>query len=65
MDYNAIPCACGGAQVPVLYGHPTTHMVDLARSGMIALGGCIADRSIVAYCYSCDTTYERSTFKEN
>jgi hypothetical protein len=64
MDYNAMPCDCGGSRVPVLYGYPTTHMIELAKAGMIALGGCLVDRSIDGYCYSCNKTFENNTFKE-
>jgi hypothetical protein len=57
MDYNALSCGCGGSLVPVIYGYPDTKMIEHARGGLIALGGCILDRSVTHYCYSCNKLY--------
>lgn len=56
MDYTSHNCPCGGQMVPVLYGYPDTKMVEHARGGMIALGGC-SPSDITHYCYSCNATY--------
>lgn len=60
MNYDAKPCpTCSGSMAPVLYGYPTTDMIELARQDMIALGGCIVgEDKPTHYCYSCNETYK-------
>ena len=55
MNYNSHPCPqCSAQMAPVLYGWPTTDMIDLARQDVIALGGPNETKeSPTHYCYSC------------
>lgn len=57
MDYRSYSCGCSGEMVPVLYGYPDTKMIEHARGGLIALGGCSVS-SATHYCYSCNTLYQ-------
>lgn len=56
MDYYAKDCPCGGNQVPILYGLPTTAMIEHARAGIIALGGKRI-QEYTHYCYSCNELF--------
>lgn len=57
MDYRSYSCMCGGEMVAVIYGYPSTDMIEHARSGAIALGGK-KKQSATHYCYSCNVLYE-------
>lgn len=59
MNYEAITCPeCSGSMAPVLYGLPTTNMIELAKQDMIALGGRMTgENSPTHYCYSCNEEY--------
>lgn len=59
MDYIGIQCPHCKANdmAPILYGLPTTDMIDLARQDIIALGGCVVDiNNPTHYCYNCNET---------
>lgn len=57
MDYRSHSCNCGGHMVAVLYGYPDSKMIEAARAGIMALGGCTVKQA-THYCYSCNTLYE-------
>lgn len=56
MDYRSYKCMCSGEMVAILYGYPDTKMIEHARAGIIALGGCSVTPA-THYCYSCNTLY--------
>lgn len=56
MDYFTVVCKCGGVGAPILYGFPTTAMVEHARSGLVALGGVI-QKEFTHYCYTCNEAF--------
>jgi|AntAceMinimDraft_11_1070367.scaffolds.fasta_scaffold00804_33 hypothetical protein len=59
MNYNTHPCpVCSKDMAPVIYGFPTTHMVEMAQQDIIALGGTKMDKeNPTHYCYSCGDPY--------
>lgn len=57
MDYNQMQCpGCQSSLAPIIYGYPTSDMVEYAVQDLIALGGPIA-KEYSHYCYSCDELY--------
>lgn len=47
---------CQSSLAPIIYGYPTSDMVEYAVQDLIALGGPIA-KEYSHYCYSCDELY--------
>ncbi len=57
MNYAAATCPnCLTGMAPIVYGYPTTDMVDYAIQELITLGGPNR-QEYTHYCYSCNETY--------
>jgi hypothetical protein len=57
-------CASTDMVVPIAYGEPTSEAWELARAGMVFLGGCVVTGDDPAWrCRSCRCDFGRTSMR--